>query len=253
MTWLTAAMLLNVVESGAGEACAVLLHGMMGSAESWHRVAPVLANSGYRVLAIDLPGHGLSPRDPHLTFDGALQSVIDTVRAAAGRDPVVAIGHSYGGLLLAAAAPLLRPEVAVYVDTPFTLTGGQDGDALTARYERDRRRRTPAWLLRTRPHYGENDAAVEGRAAERFDPSTSASLSTGRGGSWPPAPGSIVVRADPSDYVGEGDVRRLAAAGVQVRSIAGAAHTVWYSHFDEFISSLPEVFRRRGADVGRGL
>lgn len=240
-------MLLNVVASGSGDRCAVLLHGMLGSAESWHRVTPLLAKAGYRVLALDLPGHGLSPRDPELTVAGAVDAVVDTVRAATERPPAVAIGHSYGSLLLAAAAERMRPELAVYIDAPFSFPGGSDRDAALARYTSDKRQRTPDWLRATRAHYGARDAIVEGRAAQRFDPATSASISAGPGGSWPPAPGSIVIRADPSDHVTVRDVRELEARGVRVRSIAGAAHTVWYSHFEEFIAALPEVFT---PDVG---
>ena len=59
-------MKLHVEVQGQGERTALLLHGMTGSRESWWRVVPLLVASGHRVLAIDLPGHGLSPRDPSL-------------------------------------------------------------------------------------------------------------------------------------------------------------------------------------------
>ena len=56
-------MELHVREWGHGDRVAVLLPGMMGSSDSWWRVAPTLADRGYHVLAIDLPGHGLSPKE----------------------------------------------------------------------------------------------------------------------------------------------------------------------------------------------
>ncbi|WP_242087223.1 alpha/beta fold hydrolase [Microbacterium lacticum] len=56
---------------GHGPRVAVLLHGLTGSSESWSRVAPLLAERGYRVLSLDLPGHGLSPRDAELTIRSA--------------------------------------------------------------------------------------------------------------------------------------------------------------------------------------
>ncbi|GAA1728817.1 alpha/beta hydrolase family protein [Microbacterium paludicola] len=240
-------MLLNVVEAGSGPRCAVLLHGMLGSAESWQRVVPQLLHAGYRVLAVDLPGHGLSPRDPTMTLEGAADAVVDTVRAFVDHPPAVAIGHSYGALLLAAAAERMRPRLAVYVDAPLAFPGGADRDATLARYKRDKRVRTPQRLRETRSHYSEADAVVEGRAAERFDPATSASISAGPGGSWAPSPGSIVLRAEPSEFVTDADARVLRDHGVDVRSIPGAAHTVWYSHFDAFVAALPEIF---SPDVG---
>lgn len=226
----------------------VLLHGLMGSAESWHRVTRLLVQRGYRVLALDLPGHGLSGRDPNLTVRAAAASVVETVRSLAPGEPIIAMGHSYGATVLAAAADHLEPEHAIYVDASLSLTGGHDRQALTARYESDRQARTRKNLLQTRPYYSAADAEVEARAAERFDPATSASISCGPDQAWPAAPGSIVVRADPSSWVTDDDARRFEDEGVSVRSIAGAAHTVWYSHFAEFTAALPELFGSPATD-----
>lgn len=239
-------MRLNVVESGSGDRPVLLLHGMCGSAESWWRVAEELAVRGRRVLAVDLPGHGLSPRDPSSTVASAADAVVDTLVALAPGRRLIAMGHSYGGTVLAAAADRLPLDTAVYVDTACAFTGGADRDELIAQYASDRRsRRDASWLRETRPFYSERDAVVEARAADLFDPVTAASISSGADVEHIPAPGSILVRADPSRFVADEDAHRLAARGVEVRTIPGAAHTVWFSHFDEFVTALPEVF---GAD-----
>ncbi|WP_315552864.1 alpha/beta hydrolase family protein [Microbacterium aurum] len=235
-------MRLHIEEAGTGPRTAVLLHGMMGSSESWWRIAPLLEARGYRVLAVDLPGHGLSDRDPELTITRAVEAVVDAVQDAGARHPDVAIGHSYGGQLLAAAGSRLGPALAVYVDSPFCARGGWDRDEVAAQYESDRKIRTYEGLRSTRPYYGDRDCVVEGRAAERFDPSTAAALSAGPGGSWMPAAGSIVVRPDPSSYVDDATAAELVERSVDVRSIPGGAHSLWYSHFDEFVAILPEVF-----------
>ncbi|WP_372967913.1 alpha/beta fold hydrolase [Microbacterium sp.] len=236
-------MLLHAVDVGSGPRTVVLLHGTMGSAESWWRVIPLLVQQGWRVLALDLPGHGLSPRDPHLTIERAGSSVAETVEHLASEHPLVAIGHSYGATVLAEAARRLRPALAVYVDAGLAFPGGQDRAELTARYERDRAARLSSeWLRRSRPFYSAQDAEVEARAASRFDPATMASISCGPDHAWLPAAGSVVVRADPSDWVSDDDVRRFEENGVEVRRIPGAAHTIWYSHFDEFTAALPELF-----------
>ncbi len=252
-------MLLNAIDTGppidtgapintaTPNRTALLLHGLMGSAESWWRVIPLLERRGYRVIALDLPGHGLSPRDPDLTIERAAASVVETVRhRVAGHAEIHAIGHSYGATVLAAASGRLRPATAVHVDAIPRITGGQDRRALTERYEQDRRNRTdPDWLRATRPYYSATDAAVEARAAERFDPATSASLSAGAGGEWPMRPGSILILPDPSGRVADADARNAARGGVDVRTVPGAAHTVWYSHFEEFTASVPEMFGTR--------
>ncbi|WP_149085848.1 MULTISPECIES: alpha/beta fold hydrolase [Microbacterium] len=247
-------MLLNVIEAGEGDRVAVLLHGMMGSAESWHRVVPLLVERGFRVLALDLPGHGLSPRDPELTIETAADAVVETLarhrrtteaaRVTEDHAPLaVAVGHSFGATVLAAAAPRLDPGLAVYVDAPLALQGHNDRAALVSQYEHDRRARmSPVELRRLRPFYSMDDATVEARAAERFDPPTAASVSCGADGHWTAAPGSIVVRAEPSAWVTDEDARRFEHGGVTVRSIPGAAHTVWYSHFEVFTAALPELF-----------
>lgn len=236
-------MLLNAIDTGNGDHVVLLLHGMLGSAESWWRIAPVLKRNGYRVLALDLPGHGLSPRDEACSVASVAGDVIETVRALAPGAPLDAIGHSYGGTVLAAVAERMPIRRAVYVDTPCAFSGGEDQLALAERYEADRRSRMdPARLRADRPFYGETDAVVEARAAERFDPMSAASISAGADVDGSPAPGSILVRAAPSRFVTDADAERFRGHGVDVRDIPGAAHSVWYSHFDEFCATLPELF-----------
>ena len=168
-------MLLHTTDVGRGDKTALLLHGLMGSTESWWRVIPLLVDRGYRVLAMDLPGHGLSPRDPDLTVAKAAASVAATLREKHPQRPLHALGHSYGATVLAAAT--IDADVTVYVDSALSFTGGHDRAQLTARYESDRRnRQNTDWLRSTRPIYTARDAEVEARAAARFDPATSASI-----------------------------------------------------------------------------
>ncbi|MFJ4255083.1 alpha/beta fold hydrolase [Microbacterium sp. NPDC090003] len=232
---------------GASEkdaASIVLLHGLMGSTESWHDVVPHLAASGWRVIAIDLPGHGRSPRDPELTVARAAASVVQTVRAHTARPPFAALGHSYGGTVLAAAAPALEPRLAVFIDSALAFAGHADRASLTAQYVADAGARTVA-RLRERPGYSAASAEREARAARLFDPATSASISCGADVDEHPPPGSIAVIADPSRFVPPAAVSRWQAADVEVRRIPGAAHTPWYGRLDDFVAALPEVFDPR--------
>lgn len=235
-------MLLHAeVRGDASEPSVVLLHGLMGSAESWHELVPLLGSQGFRVVALDLPGHGLSPRDPALTVASAAASVVETVRALGGGAPVFAVGHSYGGSVLAEAADALGAGTAVYVDAGLAIKGGADRRSLTSQYALEARGRSVA-SLRARSEYTLGRAVREERAAARFDAATSASISCGDDLVWAPAPGSIVVRASPSRFVPDALAAEWSEHGVDVRSIPHAAHTLWYSHPDAFTATLPELF-----------
>lgn len=48
-------------DAGAPAPVAVLVHGIIGWWRTWWRVAPALAERGWRVVAVDLRGHGASP------------------------------------------------------------------------------------------------------------------------------------------------------------------------------------------------
>jgi hypothetical protein len=45
-------------------------------------------------------------------------------------------------------------------------------------------------------------------------------------------------RAEPSAYLSREDAAGLAARGFEVRSIAGAGHTVWFGFVEEFMAAL---------------
>jgi pimeloyl-ACP methyl ester carboxylesterase len=106
----------------AGAPTVLCVHGLGGSALNWGLLGPLLADT-YRVLAVDLFGHGRSglptrPRPDALTADRCLLDRF--VRDVVG-EPVILLGHSMGGvvtILQAAAAPdtvrrlvLLSPPV----------------------------------------------------------------------------------------------------------------------------------------------
>src|SRR5262249_54648018 len=104
-------MKLNVREWGTGDRVAVLIHGITSDSTSWRRFGPDLAARGYRVLAPDLRGHGLSGRglySPEAWAEDVLESVPPR--------PELALGHSLGGIVLALAVDRLLPARAVYED-----------------------------------------------------------------------------------------------------------------------------------------
>jgi pimeloyl-ACP methyl ester carboxylesterase len=91
-----------VLESGPPNADAVLLvHGWGASVYTFSEMIPVLAAAGHRVIALDLPGHGLSDKPPdeaRYETRALTDAVIATVRAMGVRK-FVYVGHSLGGSL----------------------------------------------------------------------------------------------------------------------------------------------------------
>lgn len=82
------------------ERTVVLLHGLGDSANNWFRTLPLLAWRGDRVLAIDLPGHGLSPPFDERGFLHVREHA-DVVKRIVAEHAVgsklALVGHSLGG------------------------------------------------------------------------------------------------------------------------------------------------------------
>ncbi len=92
---------LQHIEMGAGPAV-VLLHGIAASSYDWSVLMPALASLGYRALAVDLLGHGDSPKpdDPlAYTPENCFQSLESWVASLALQPPLIMVGHSFGGYL----------------------------------------------------------------------------------------------------------------------------------------------------------
>lgn len=79
----------------------------------------------YRVVALDLPGHGAAA-DDRFRFDAALDRLDRLVTGADG--PVVLVGRSLGGYLAPAFTPALRAFLTERV--PREDGGGRSGAAV---------------------------------------------------------------------------------------------------------------------------
>lgn len=77
----------------------LLMHGITSSVAGWWRVGPDLAEMGWHVVAVDLRGHGDSPKPGSYGF---AEHVEDVLALGTGWDAV--LGHSMGGTLAVLAA-----------------------------------------------------------------------------------------------------------------------------------------------------
>lgn len=99
--------------TGAGPSALVLIHGWASDSTFWSANVPHLA-SHYRVLAVDLPGHGQSDPAPDYSPKYSMDSFADAVSAVMNAEHIrkaALVGHSMGAAVLLAFARR-HPELA---------------------------------------------------------------------------------------------------------------------------------------------
>jgi pimeloyl-ACP methyl ester carboxylesterase len=100
---------IHYVEGGKGPAV-LLVHGLGTSLITWHQNFDSLVGAGYRVLALDLPGHGDSDKPRSLSYDPVTgASLIHQFLKIQKVGKVSVVGSSAGGLIASLFA-LAHPE-----------------------------------------------------------------------------------------------------------------------------------------------
>ena len=113
---------IRVIEAGIpGGAPVILIHGWGGCVYSFSETIPALADAGYRVLAIDLPGFGLSDKpEPVAAYtNDAMSRAVSETATRLGIERFSFIGHSMGGAigLDLARQPNSRVEKLVLINS----------------------------------------------------------------------------------------------------------------------------------------
>ena len=113
--WLAAGdVMVRTVRAGQGDTTLLMLHGFGESLVSFRNIIDPLARH-YRVVALDLPGFGLSDK-PAGSYSLATTVVrIQNFIARWIQGPVVIVGHSMGGEVAAAVALAQPPHVTAVV------------------------------------------------------------------------------------------------------------------------------------------
>lgn len=225
-------MKLHTHEWGTGDRVAVLVHGIMSDHRTWRRVGPALADKGYRVIGVDLRGHGASARgaySPEIFAD----DLVDTVPSGVE----LALGHSLGGMTLALAVERLAPARAVYCDPAWALgTAGVDPAVFV-----EFRQATRTTIAQLNPRWEEADIDIEVATLADWDPDTALALSGPNALDRTPATAtvpSLVQVADPSFLVSDELKGELERRGFEVRTVKGAGHTIHRDDFDAYMGSL---------------
>ena len=110
----------------------VLVHGAFQTASAWDGTVAVLEAAGHSAFAVDLPGRSGDGRTPaEITMGDHVATVLAAIEGA-GSDPVVLVGHSFGGMTISAVAEAAPDRIAtlVYVAAYLPTVGTQPGDSM---------------------------------------------------------------------------------------------------------------------------
>jgi pimeloyl-ACP methyl ester carboxylesterase len=111
---------------GPGDTTFVLIHGLGGSHLNWLQVAPGLAGLG-RVLALDLPGFGWSPRDGRGSGLMDERRILSRFITELTTGRTVLAGHSMGGVVAILQAAVEPASAAGLVLTSSALPWSRGG------------------------------------------------------------------------------------------------------------------------------
>ena len=234
-------MKLHTEVDGAGTRTALLIHGIMSGQRSWYRVKGLLLERGYRVVTVDLAGHGRSPRSRRYSPAAWAADVVESVSGADSgpnaERPDLVIGHSLGGLVTSIVVQTLRPNRVVYIDPAFSAPTGWR-KVLVGMVLATLRTPSPEKIAKDNPHWSAEDVRREVEAIGQWDRRTVFGLIRSST-TVPPtdllAP-SLLVLADHSTLVPERLAESMRDLGMQVEVVPGAGHVVFRDDFDGFLA-----------------
>jgi pimeloyl-ACP methyl ester carboxylesterase len=109
--------------SASAQPTIVLVHGAFADSSSWNGVVSILKRDGYSVVAAANPLRSVAS-------DGAyVQALVASIK-----QPVVLVGHSYGGMVISNAANELSNVKALVYVAGFAPEAGESAGALDSKF-----------------------------------------------------------------------------------------------------------------------
>ena len=102
----------------------VIVHGAFQNAASWSEVAQALKTAGHTAVTVDLPGRDAEGAEAKpMTLARYAKAVSDVV--AAQSEPVILVGHSFGGITISLVAEAMSERVRelIYVAAYVPVSG----------------------------------------------------------------------------------------------------------------------------------
>jgi pimeloyl-ACP methyl ester carboxylesterase len=236
---------LAVSETGVGPRTAVLIHGIMGNSRVWRRVTDDLVERGFRVLAVDLAGHGKSPRARRYSPTAWADDVVETVEPMLARQPEIVMGHSLGALVASLVADRLTPRSAIYIDPAFAFPRGPIGLVYKVGWLLSPRPGRSI-LVRMNPRWDAADIDLELQSLREWDRRTLFGFADTRP-LVPPATlvaPSLVVLAEHSLLITVRAAEALTRLGMSVTTIPGTGHAVFRDDPAGFMKKVDEFLAR---------
>lgn len=205
---------------GDGPKTAALIHGLTADSGTWFELAPWIADKGYSVTLVDQRGHGRSARSDRYAPHDLADDLVETLPT--GMDLV--LGQSLGGRSLLLAAERLLPQRAIYIDPGWAIP---DDLVITPPLRPDGSWMNVDELSGLLPGFSHAHVEQTLRAVKLFDlayleapafPLTSLVVPES------PVVPSLVVVADPSQFVPADLQHSLRLGGYTVRVVPGGIH-----------------------------
>jgi pimeloyl-ACP methyl ester carboxylesterase len=238
----------NYVVCGSGPTV-IFVHGWACDASFWRFQVPVFARN-YRVIAIDLPGHGKSTIPAQGFTMGLFAKALEAVRSEVAANRVVFVGHSLGCVVIREYALSYSEQLAglVAADGPldtrrFALrAGGQAIMSLAAREGLINRMLCPQTpeVLRaeiTKAMLGASAVTANGAGAAMFNPMQSDRLIT--------VPALTIYAGTP--LFGLNNLTREVLPKWESSQIPETGHFVMMERPQEFNKMLADFLQNRAA------
>jgi pimeloyl-ACP methyl ester carboxylesterase len=130
----TAASFLGASTAAAEKPPVILVHGAFSNGHVWGYVAAKLQAAGHEVVTVDLPGRPGAPMAPDKVSLDLYRDVLVKTLNGMSR-PAILVGHSFAGIVIAAAAEQAPEKIKTLVFVAAYLP--QDGDSLVSLAQQD--------------------------------------------------------------------------------------------------------------------